>query len=97
MLKQTHPNLDSLSSQLYDALKSDTGCGVFLEKVPNKVVVIDEGVLACAVVHDGVKYLVYNFHPLRKRWQQVYSLKHCDVDKQLIESIESLKRLFAKE
>ena len=96
-VKQTHPNFESLSSQFYDVLENDTGYGCFLKKVPHNKIQIDEGVLACAVVFNGTKYLVYNFHPLSKHWKQVYSLERCNVEEQLVQSIESLKRLYTKE
>ena len=92
-VKETHPNKDNLSSQFYDVIRNDTGVGVFMEKVPHEMVYTKEGTIACAIVYNGCKYLIYNFHPFSKSWKQVYSLPHCNPWEQCSKSIDSLKRL----
>ena len=57
---------------------------------------IEEGTLEVLVVENGFCYDVWNIHPLRKGWQKVYTLKECDVQKQIEESLSALKRLFEK-
>lgn len=55
---------------------------------------IEQGWLGVLVVQTNKGYDVWNIHPLRKGWQLVYTLEHCDPYKQLHESIASLKRLY---
>lgn len=59
--------------------------------------VLWEGVIEAIVVSNGNGYDVWNMHPLRKAWQHVYSLSSCDPEKHVVESIQSLRRLFDKE
>lgn len=59
--------------------------------------VIEEGTLEVLVVQTEVGYDVWNIHPLRKGWQKVYTLDHCNPEEQCVQSIQSLKRLFEKE
>lgn len=49
------------------------------------------------VKNSAGKYDVWNIHPKRAGWQHVYSLDKCNPEKQLEESLASLKRLFDKE
>lgn len=57
---------------------------------------IEEGTLEVLVVENGLGYDVWNIHPLRKGWQKVYMLKHCNPQEQIKQSLEALKRLFEK-
>ena len=59
--------------------------------------VIEEGTLEVLVVQTEVGYDVWNIHPLRKGWQKVYTLEHCNPKEQCVQSIQSLKRLFEKD
>lgn len=58
---------------------------------------IEEGTVEVLVVQTEVGYDVWNTHPLRKGWQKVYTLKHCNPEEQCLQSLQSLKRLFEKE
>lgn len=58
---------------------------------------IEEGTLEVLVVKTEVGYDVWNIHPLRKGWQKVYSLPSCNPEEQVLQSLQSLKRLFEKE
>ena len=60
---------------------------------------IEEGTLEVLVVQTEVGYDVWNAqglqtHPLRKGWQKVYSLPSCNPEEQVLQSLQSLKRLF---
>lgn len=55
---------------------------------------IEEGTLEVLVVQTEVGYDVWNIHPLRKGWQKVYSLPSCNPEEQVLQSLQSLKRLF---
>lgn len=55
------------------------------------------GNIAVLVVQTDVGHDVWNIHPLRKGWQKVYSLPSCNPEEQVIQSLQSLKRLFEKE
>lgn len=55
------------------------------------------GRVEALVVNNGDGWDVWNMHPLRKAWQHVYSLSSCDPEKHVVQSIQSLKRLFDKE
>lgn len=55
---------------------------------------VEEGTIEVLVGQTDEGYDVWNKHPLRKGWQKVYTLEHCDPYKQLHESIASLKRLY---
>ena len=57
---------------------------------------IEEGTLEVLVVHTEEGYDVWNKHPLRKGWQKVYTLGHCNPQEQIKQSLEALKRLFEK-
>ena len=57
---------------------------------------IEEGTLEVLVVENGFCYDVWNIHPLRKGWQKVYTLEHCNPQEQIKQSLEALKRLFEK-
>lgn len=59
--------------------------------------VIEEGTLEVLVVQTDEGYDVWNIHPLRKGWQKVYSLPSCNPQEQVLQSLQSLKRLFEKE
>lgn len=56
-----------------------------------------EGRIEALVVDNGDGWDVWNMHPLRKAWQHVYSLKDCSPQEHVVQSIQSLKRLFDKE
>ena len=58
---------------------------------------VDEGKIEVFVVQNPQEYAVWNIHPLRKSWQKVYTLKHCNPEEQCVQSIQSLKRLFEKD
>ena len=58
---------------------------------------IAQGRLEVLVIEHASHYDVWNMHPLRKSWQKVYTLKHCNPEEQCVQSIQSLKRLFEKE
>ena len=58
---------------------------------------IVQGRLEVLVIEHDSCYDVWNMHPLRKSWQKVYTLKHCNPEEQCVQSIQSLKRLFEKE
>lgn len=58
---------------------------------------IPQGWLEVMVIANGDGWDVWNMHPLRKSWQHVYSLSSCDPEKHVVQSIQSLKRLFEKE
>lgn len=58
---------------------------------------IVQGRLEVLVIEHGSCYDVWNIHPLRKGWQKVYTLEHCNPKEQCVQSIQSLKRLFEKD
>ena len=58
---------------------------------------VNEGVVCVMVATTQQGYDVWNKHPLRKGWQKVYSLSSCNPEEQVIQSLQSLKRLFEKE
>lgn len=58
---------------------------------------IEEGTLEVLVVQTNEGHDVWNIHPLRKGWQKVYSLPSCNPKEQVLQSLQSLKRLFEKE
>lgn len=57
----------------------------------------EQGYVEALVIKSGDGWDVWNMHPLRKSWQHVYSLTECSPEEQVIQSIQSLKRLFVKE
>ena len=58
---------------------------------------VEEGRIEVLVVQNQQEYDVWNIHPLRKGWQKVYTLEHCNPKEQCVQSIQSLKRLFEKD
>lgn len=56
-----------------------------------------EGAVEALVIKNGDGWDVWNMHPLRKSWQHVYSLTECSPEEHVVQSIQSLKRLFDKE
>lgn len=58
---------------------------------------IVQGRLEVIVIEHDSCYDVWNIHPLRKGWQKVYTLEHCNPKEQCVQSIQSLKRLFEKD
>lgn len=56
-----------------------------------------EGAVEAMVIKNGDDWDVWNMHPLRKSWQHVYSLTQCSPEEHVVQSIQSLKRLFVKE
>lgn len=56
--------------------------------------VIMQGRIEVLVVTTTKGYDVWNIHPLRKGWQKVYTLEHCNPEEQVIQSLAALKRLF---
>ena len=58
---------------------------------------VEEGTIEVLVVHTEQGYAVWNICPLRKGWQKVYTLEHCNPQEQIKQSLEALKRLFENE
>ena len=58
---------------------------------------VEEGYLEVLVVPTSEGYDVWNTHPLRKAWQKCYTLSSCVPEQQVVDSLNSLKRLFEKE
>lgn len=56
--------------------------------------VIMQGRIEVLVVTTPSGYDVWNIHPLRKGWQLVYTLEHCNPEEQVVQSLSALKRLF---
>ena len=57
---------------------------------------IAQGRLEVLVIKHDSCYDVWNMHPLRKAWQKCYTLSSCVPEQQVIDSLNSLKRLFEK-
>lgn len=55
---------------------------------------VDDGLICVMIVTAQQGYDVWNVHPLRKWWQKVYTLEHCNPEEQVVHSLASLKRLF---
>ena len=58
---------------------------------------IPEGTIEVGIIKTDFGWDVWNIHPLRKGWQKVYTLKHCNPEEQCLQSLQSLKRLFEKD
>ena len=59
-----------------------------------KIETIDEVVLFSMVAFWKGKYYCFNYYPERKDVTLTYTLDKCDMDKQLDESLASLRRLY---
>ncbi len=59
-----------------------------------KIETIDEIVLFSMVAFWKGKYYCFNYYPERKDVTLTYTLDKCDMDKQLDESLASLRRLY---
>lgn len=55
---------------------------------------VDEGKIAVFILQHPKGHDVWNIHPLRKGWQKVYTLEHCNPKEQVVQSLAALKRLF---
>ena len=55
---------------------------------------VDDGLICVMIVTTVQWYDVWNIHPLRKGWQKVYTLEHCNPEEQVVQSLAALKRLF---
>lgn len=55
---------------------------------------VDDGLICVMIVATQQWYDVWNIHPLRKGWQKVYTLEHCNPEEQVVQSLAALKRLF---
>lgn len=74
------------------------------EYIPNTVCkfstsFVDDGLICVMIVTTQQGYDVWNVHglqtnPLRKGWQKVYTLEHCNPEEQVVQSLAALKRLF---
>jgi len=64
------------------------------EALKIKIETIDDVVLFSMVAFWKDKYYCFNHHPGRKDVALTYTLGKCDTDKQLDESLASLRRLY---
>ena len=67
---------------------------LYADSVKIKIETIDEVVLFSMVAFWKDKYYCFNHHPGRKDVALTYTLEKCDTDKQLDESLASLRRLY---
>ena len=67
---------------------------LYADSVKIKIETIDEAVLFSMVAFWKGKYYCFNYYPERKDVTLTYTLDKCDMDKQLDESLASLRRLY---
>ena len=93
-------NDDRNFNNLFDsALRALQNAGIsslclYSDNVKIKIETIDEVVLFSMVAFWKGKYYCFNYYPERKDVTLTYTLDKCDIDKQLDESLASLRRLY---
>ena len=77
-----------------EALQNAGITSLYADSVKIKIETIDEVVLFSMVAFWKGKYYCFNYYPERKDVTLTYTLDKCDMDKQLDESLASLRRLY---
>ena len=65
-----------------------------VESTHSTILVEEDMIHVCVIKMLDGTYDVWNIHPLRKGWQKVYTLEHCNPEEQVVQSLSALKRLF---